>query len=462
MLRFVFQEIRRPCALLLLILVSCPYVAFSIIAPPAGNFQKRTSFRLNTKDDAFLEDLSRRSFGFFAEHTDPQTGLVADRAHADAKPFVEGDNHYKIASSAATGFGLSALCIAAERGWMPRREARERVRVTLDFYANKTVHERGWFYHFVNSENGERRWRSEISSIDTAILLGGILTARGYFRDDKEIINLATKIYERVDFQWMLDNHPTQLSHGWRPESGFIKNRWDDYSEQMMLILMAIGSPTHPITPRAWRGFSRKRITYAGINYMHAHPPLFIHQYSHAFVDFRGRRETWYPYLDYFDNSVKATQAHRQACVDLSDKFPSYSENMWGITASDSQKGYTAWGTPPPTPTIDGSIVPCAAGGSLMFTPEISLAALKEMHAKYGAKIYGRYGFVDAFNPLTNWTNPDVIGIDVGITLISAENLRTGFVWREFMRNTEITRAMDAVGLKQSRRSKVESRKFRK
>ncbi|HVF86788.1 MAG TPA: glucoamylase family protein, partial [Pyrinomonadaceae bacterium] len=150
-------------------------------------------------------------------------------------------------------------------------------------------------------------------------------------------------------------------------------------------------------------------------------------------------------------------RAHREFCVALSKKFPGYSENVWGITASDSAKGYRAWGGPPATPDIDGSVVPCAAAGSLMFTPEISLAALHTMHDKFGSKIYGRYGFTDAFNPNNGWVNPDVIGIDVGITILSAENLRTGNVWRWFMRNPEIPRAMDLVGLRQVKRS-VQSR----
>jgi hypothetical protein len=246
----------------------------------------------------------------------------------------------------------------------------------------------------------------------------------------------------------MLANHKSLLSHGWRPETGFIKNRWDDYSEQMLLLLLAIGSPTHPITERAWRAWTRQRITYAGYTYMNAHPPLFIHQFSHAWVDFRGRAETWYPFTDYFDNSVKATRAHRAFCLNLASEFPGYSENIWGFTASDSAAGYVAWGAPPRHPAIDGSIAPCAAAGSLMFAPDITVPALREMHAKFGERIYGRYGFTDAFHPTNGWTNPDVIGIDLGITILSAENLRTGNVWRWFMRNKEIPRAMDAVGLR--------------
>jgi hypothetical protein len=300
----------------------------------------------------------------------------------------------------------------------------------------------------MNLRTGERAWRSEVSSIDTALLLGGVLTVRQCFRDDPEVVRLATRIYERVDFRWMLDGHPALLSHGWYPERGFIPHRWRDYSEQMMLILLAVGSPTHPVTPGAWRAWERKWITYAGYHYLNAHPPLFIHQYSHAWVDFRDRREGWYPFVNYFENSVRATRAHRQFCIDLSKEFPAYGPDVWGISASDSERGYVAWGGPPRDPAIDGTVVPYAAAGSLMFTPDISLAALRALKEKYGAKVYGRYGFADAFNPNTGWVDTDVIGIDQGITLIGAENLRDGLVWRHFMKNREVTRALDRVGLR--------------
>ncbi|MCG3161268.1 MAG: hypothetical protein JMDDDDMK_02419 [Acidobacteria bacterium] len=402
--------------------------------------------RLQPADEAFLEDLSRRSFLFFWEQSDPATGLTLDRARADGSPHRE-DRRY-IASIASTGFGLTALCIAAERRWIDPKQARERARATLKFFAEQAHHEHGWFYHWMNSRTGAREWRSEISSIDTALLLGGVLTARQYFRNDKEIVRLATKIYERIDFQWMLNGDKHLLSHGWRPEDGFIKHRWSDYSENASLYLLAIGSPTHPITPEAWYAWKRDWITYGEYKFLSGGAPLFIHQYPHAWVDFRVRRESREPRVDYFENSVIATRAHRQFCIDLAREFPAYSENIWGVTASDSAKGYLAWGGPPRHPRIDGTVVPCAAGGSLMFTPEISLPALREMREKFGDKIYLRYGFVDAFNPNTDWVDADVIGIDVGVTLLSAENLRTGNVWRWFMRNREIPRAMSLIGLK--------------
>jgi beta-glucosidase len=398
---------------------------------------------ISREDDAFLEDLQRRTFQYFWDHSDPKTGLTLDRSRTDGTPPPPGETHHKVASIASTGFALSGYCIAADRGWITREQAKDRTRNTLDFFANRQEHKNGWFYHFVDQKTGERRWQSELSSIDTALLLGGILTARKCFSDDKAIVSFADKIYDRVDFQWMLNGDPYLLSHGWRPESGWIPQRWHDYSEQMVLYLMAIGSPTKPIPARSWYAWQRTWYEYGGYRYLAAVSPLFIHQYSHAWVDFRNKREHRPPYVDYFDNSVKATRAQREFFINvLSKEFPKYGPNMWGLTASDYRGGYIAWGAPPRHEATDGSVVPCAAAGSLMFTPDITLAALKEMKAKYGDRIYGKYGFADAFNPHNGWVNRDVIGIDLGITLLSIENLRSGKVWYWFMQNDEIRRAM--------------------
>ena len=410
--------------------------------------------RVNQSDEAFLEEVSRRSFQYFWEEADPNTGLVPDRARMDGSPLEE--SHRGVGSIAATGFGLTALCIAAERKWVPSGQALERVRNTLRFFEGKAFHKHGWFYHWQDVKTGDRRWKSEVSSIDTALLLGGILTARQYFRNDAEIVRLATRIYERVDFRWMLNGHATLLSHGWKPETGFLKPRWDTYSECAILYLLAIGSPTHPIPPSSWYSFWRDRYKYEGYAYFTTiGVPIFMHQYSHAWVDFRGRREIKGDRIDYFENSINATMAHRAFCMHLAAEFPAYGPNVWGITASDSAKGYLAWGGPPRDPAIDGTIVPSAAGGSLMFTPEISIAALRTMKEKFGPRVYGEYGFIDAFNPNTGWIDRDVIGINAGIILLSAENLRTGDVWSWFMLNREIPQAMKRIGLLPYKKSTV-------
>ena len=398
------------------------------------------AYSLSAEDDAFLEDLSRRSFMFFWEQADPATGIVRDRSRTDGTPVND------IGSIAAVGFGLTGLCIAAERGWLPRAEVIARARATLRFFAARMEHRQGWFFHFVNLRTGAREWKSELSSIDTALLLAGVLTARQCFSADVDLVRDADTIFQRVDFAWMLAGHPTLLSHGWRPESGFLKSRWSHYCELMVLYLLAIGSPSHPIPAPSWHAWSRPQMTFQDYRYVGGADPLFVHQYSHAWVDFRDRREQQTG-IDWFANSVTATRAHRAFCLSLAQEFPGYSDTVWGITASDSRKGYVAWGGPPRHPAIDGSVVPAAAAGSLMFAPDVTVAALREMHRQFGERIYGRYGFADAFHPASGWVNPDVIGIDLGITLLSAENLRSGRVWAWFMTNPAVTRALDAAGV---------------
>jgi hypothetical protein len=439
---------RRQFPLVLLFLAACAPTPPSSIDPGT----QTGAFHLGREDEFFLEDLSKRSFLFFLEQQGPGTGLVLDRARADGGP--ADTHHWNVASIAATGFGLTALCIASERGWIEASEARERVLTCLRFFAERAFHQNGWFYHWIDIETGERRWESEVSSIDTALLLAGILTCRQFFSDDAEISRLATTVYERVDFSWMLDGHPALLSHGWKPETGFLPHRWDNYSEHTVLYLLAIGSPARPIPASAWYGWERDENVYGPYTFV-GRAPLFTHQYSQAWVDYRNRRDYDGVGTDFFANSVEATRAHRQFCLDLKTRFPSYSENMWGITASDSAFGYVAWGGPPAQGPIDGSIVPCAAAGSLMLTPEIGLSALRQMKDEHGSRVYGRYGFIDAFNPLTGWVGPDIVGINQGITLLSAENLRTGAVWSWFMSNPEIPRAMELVGLRHSPERKV-------
>jgi hypothetical protein len=423
-------------------------LAFISQAVPQRYVSATQRTTLSARDRAFLEDLEHRSFQYFWEQGSPRTGLVLDRTRTDGSPADE--NHRNVASIAATGFGLTAVCIASEHHWITREAALQRVRTTLRFFADKALQEHGWFYHWLDLNTGERQWKSEVSSIDTALLIAGALTARQYFQDDREIIELATKIYERIDFPWMLNGHPTLLSMGWHPETGFIKARWDDYSEHPILYLLAIGSPSHPITPEAWYAWKRNWNEYDGYRYL-GKTPLFTYQYSHAWIDFRNRREVKGEQIDYFENSTKGILAHRQFCIDLAKEFPGYGPNVWGISASDSVNGYIAWGGPPRDPHIDGTVVPYASAGSLMFVPRLAVAALKTMRAKY-PHIYGRYGFTDAFNPNTGWINRDVIGIDLGITLLSAEDARSEFVWRWFMRNPEIRKALDLVGLRKYRK----------
>lgn len=383
-----------------------------------------------------LDQIARASFEFFWNEADPHTGLVRDRAEAD------GGSNSHMSSIAATGFGLTALCIAHQHNYRSRAEIVARVRQTLHFLEH-APHRHGFLYHYLDMRNGRRFAKSELSPIDMSILLCGVLTCRAYFRDPA-IRRSAARIYRRVDWPWALNGGNT-FALEWKPEFGFSPLRWDAYCELMMLYLLAIGSPTHPIPAECWRSFRRPKLVYQDYEFISTPAPLFVHQYSHAWFDFRGKQDE---FADYFANSVLATEAHRQFCQSLSPRFSCYSRELWGITASDSIKGYVAWGGPPLQGPVDGSVVPAAAAGSLPFLFADSMMVLRNLREHYGKQVWKRYGFVDAFNPLTGWVDHEVVGIDVGISLLMTENARSEFVWRTFMRNPEVQVAMERAGFR--------------
>jgi hypothetical protein len=388
------------------------------------------------EDDQFLNDLEHANFLFFWEQTNPHTGLTKDRCN------VRANDTSLAASIASTGFALTAICIGEKRGFVSRADARLRVLEALSFIWHKLPTHRGFFYHFANINTGERIWDSEASSVDTAMLLCGVLTCRQHFQD-RDIGELAHAIFDRVDWTWLSED-TTLLSHGWTPESGFIPSRWDLYSELMMMYLLGLGSSSHPLNSEAWFAWKRTVFEYDGLRYIGSFAPVFVHQYSQAWFDFRGKRDR---YADYFKNSIIATDVHRLFCIELNPQYSDYSNALWGITASDSERGYVVWGGPPAMGPIDGTIAPAAAGGSLPFLPDAAMRVLRTIHDHY-PKAWCRYGFVDAFNPLTEWYDTDVVGIDTGITMLMAENARTGFVWDTFMKNPEAKRGMEAAGFK--------------
>ena len=394
--------------------------------PPPGDF--------SPEDDQFLNDLEHASFLFFWEQTNPLTGLVKDRAN------VRTDDTGIVGSIASTGFALTAICIADKRGFVSHEDARQRVLATLTFLWRTLPTHRGFFYHFANINTGERLWDSEVSSVDTAILLCGILTCRAYF-EEKEIQQLAHEIFDRVDWTWLSED-TALLTQGWTPEFGFLPYKWDYYSELMMIYLLGMGSGTHPLHPDAWLAWKRLQFEYDGLRYIGSFAPLFVHQYSQAWFDFRHKRDK---FADYFHNSAIATDVHRRFCIEMSKRFPDYSDDLWGITASDSAKGYVIWGGPPAMGPIDGTVAPAAAGGSIPFLPETCLRVLKTIRARY-PQAWSKYGFVDAFNPLTQWYDHDVVGIDTGITMVMVENARSAFIWETFMKNPEARRGMAQAG----------------
>lgn len=387
-------------------------------------------------EEELLEEIVSRAFLYFWQEAGHRTGLIRDRALADGATDAR-----RVASIAATGFGLAALCIGHKRGYLPPHQIGQRVVTTLSFLLRHAEHVNGFFYHFLDVETGKRARRSEISPIDTSLLLCGVLMAREYFHNAK-ITQLANAIYRRIDWRWMLNGGDT-FALGWTPEYQFIGARWDVYCELLMMYLLAIGAPVNNIKPSSWDAFSRPVMAFEGYQYISAADPLFVHQYSHAWFDFRNVRDK---YADYFQNSAVATYAHKLFCNSIRWRFPDYNDNTWGITASDSRLGYQAWGGPPEIGYIDGTVVPCATAGSMPFLPKDTIAVLTNLYNNYGGRAWKRYGFVDAFNPRTTWTDVDVLGIDQGITMLMVENHRTGFVWEQFMKAREARRAMKAVG----------------
>jgi hypothetical protein len=415
-----------------------PLLGLAAMGKACGGSQPGNTGPPQLTDDQFLDEIERAIFLYFWEQASPTTGQVKDHALA------AGNDASTVSSIAATGFGLTALCIADQRGYMASSDIVTRVQATLSFLLQMT-NENGFFYHFVDMNTGQRAYDSEVSSIDTAILMCGILTCRQHFQD-QQIADMATQLYQQVNWPWML-NGGTTFSQGWTPESGFLTTRWDTYSELMMLYLLAIGSTVNPVPASSWNAFSRPVLTYQGLTYItNLTAPLFIHQYSHAWFDFRNKQDA---YANYFNNSITATKAHMLFCLSLASQFSDYSNSLWGITSSDSVNGYVAWGGPPLIGPIDGSVVPCATGGSLPFMSAGCIAVLRNIKSAF-PNSWQMYGFIDAFNPLTGWYDVDVVGINLGITMLMAENQRSAFVWNTFMMNPEAVAAMTAAGFQQS------------
>jgi len=401
--------------------------------PPPGDGYPGTN-------DQLLEEIEKAGFLFFWEQADPATGQVKDRALA------AGNDTRTVSSISATGFGLTALCIGDQHGYQPHAQIVSRVQATLSFLANtmQPMGMNGFLYHFADMTTGARAFNSEVSSIDTAILLCGVLMCRQYFSLDAQIPALATQIYNNVNFAWML-NGGTTLSHGWTPENGFIAARYDTYSELMMLYLLAMAAPNPAlaIPASSWSAWARPSFSYQGLNYISSpNTPLFTHQYSHAWFDFRNKRDA---FANYFQNSVTASMAHRLFCISLASQFSDYSNDLWGITSSDSKNGYVAWGGPPAIGPIDGSVVPCATTGSLTFDFADTIHVLRWIRGHY-PQAWQRYGYVDAFNPLMGWYDSDVIGIDLGISVLMAENHRTQLVWNTFMKDPAAQSGMNLAG----------------
>jgi hypothetical protein len=433
--------------------------ASSTVAPGAPTAP--IAFRASAEQQAFLDQLQRDTFRLFWETTPADTGLTPDRAPGS-----------QVASVAAVGFALTSYLVGAERGYVSRADAAARTRTTLETLwklpqgpaPTGVGGHQGLYYHFIDGRQGLRAWGSELSTIDTALLMAGVLSAQVYFdRDDaveRSIRELADQLYRRVDWAWAASRRaPPLLSMGWMPEGGFIEADWAGYNEGMILYILALGSPTHPIAPRAWEEWTRSYRWEGDRDAAHvAFGPLFGHQYSHVWIDFRRIQDSYMRAKgsDYFANSVRATHANREYCIANPRGWKGYDGLVWGLTASDGPfagkpgaadeagfRSYWARGAGPGGGD-DGTIAPTAAGGSLAFAPEVAIPTLVHLKERFGDRIYGPYGFKDAFNlsypakagaGAEGWFDDQYLAIDSGPILLMAENYRTGFVW-ELMRKS--------------------------
>jgi len=432
--------------------------------------------------DPFFDDLQARTFRFFWERTNPANGLTPDRSPSE--PFC---------SIAAVGFALTAYPIGVARGWVSRAAARRRVLATLRFFhdapqgpdARGVTGHQGFFYHFLDLKSGERFEHIELSTVDTALLLAGMLFCQSYFNrleaEEAEIRRLAEAIYRRVDWRWaqQTPNEAPAIGMGWTPEAGFIPYSWRGYNEGMIIYLLALGSPTHPVAGDAWGAWQRDFDRSWGLNYgPQPHlgfAPMFGHQYTQVWVDLRGVRDSYMrgKGLDYFENSRRATLA-QQAYARLNPGgWTGYGEDVWGLTACDGPgdikhdfkgqprqfHGYAARG---PGPRDDGTLAPTAVLGSMPFAPEICAPAALALKRRYGEHIHGRYGFIDAFNPSfdfddvqpgtgqripgVGWIGPDYLGIDQGPIVAMLENWRSGMIWKVMRTNPHIVRGLRRAG----------------
>jgi len=396
----------------------------------------------------FLDALQREAFAYFVHEANPINGLIADKTQSGSP-----------ASIAAVGLALSCYPVGVERGFMTRADAVARTLATLRFFdtSQQSVDPdatgyKGFYYHFLDMADGTRAWKCELSTIDTALLLAGALTAARYFSGDDagdhEIRELADGLYRRADWNWAR-NGGAAVRLGWKPESGFLRWRWRGYNEAMILQLLGLGSPTHPLPPESWAQwtatYSWRRIydqdvVWAG--------PLFIHQFSHIWIDFRGIRDAfmWDKQSDYFENSRRATLIQRSYAIDNPLGFSGYGDNSWGITASagpgpktrviSGKKrrffGYKARGVP--EGPDDGSLAPWAVAASLPFAPEIVAPALRHFEAMELRK-NNNYGFKATFNATAVqdgqlWISPFHFGVNQGPLVLMIENHRSELIWR--------------------------------
>jgi hypothetical protein len=419
----------------------------------------------NSFSDKKLETLQRLTFDYFLKETNPLNGLVPDSTRQGAP-----------CSITATGFALASYPVGVERGFITRNDAIKRTLTTLRFFFDSrqgrerdATGYKGFYYHFLDMKSGRRTWDCELSTIDSTFLIVGALTAAVYFNrdgeDEREIRTLAGAIYARADWQWA-QNRGVTVTHGWKPESGFLKYRWQGYNEALILYVLGLASPTHPLPARSYPAWTRtyKWKKLYGHEFLYA-GPLFIHQLSHMWIDFRGIQDKYMRHkaIDYFENSRRATYIQQQYAIRNPRDFKGYGEYIWGLTASDGPGparkkiagklrrfyDYSARGVP--NGPDDGTLAPWAVVASLPFAPEIVLPSI-EYFDKTFPEMTSKYGFKCSFNPTFStasskeWVSKGYYGLDQGPIVMMIENYRSGFLWRLMRRCSYIIEGLRRAG----------------
>lgn len=392
---------------------------------------------------SILEKELKGAFKFFIKEANTRKnsegyGLIRDKNKLEPN----------IASIASVGYGLAALVIGVEHKWISYKYAYNRANRTLDTFLNNMEETNGFYYHFIDINTAKRAWKSEVSIIDTGIFICGALLVGEYFGG--EIQEKAEQLYKKINWQWYTDKQNNQFYMGYSKERGFWEH-WDMYAEQLMLYVLGAGSPTFPIDKSMYYDLEIKRADYKEIKdiiYTYC-GTLFTYQYSHAWIDFRNLKDR--DGINWFENSIKATKANRQYCIDNSNKFKTFGENSWGLTACVGPKGYSGgFGAMPALANLDmendGTISPSGAAGSIVFTPELSIKALDNYYNNY-PKLWGKYGFKDAYNldVSKEWYSEECIGIDKGISMIMIENYFSGLIWKYFMKNKYVVEGLNKL-----------------
>jgi hypothetical protein len=426
----------------------------------------RVNYPLTADDEIMLDSIQQRTFLYFINEHHPEWGIVKDRTVGWAP-----------ASIASSGFGIPSFAVGVERGWITREDAARITLNMLDFFAGSVQSPdtavtgyKGFYYHFLRMSTGTREWSCELSSVDTGLLMMGIIFARNYYNQDNDIErrirSQADLLLNRIEWDFMMmpdtGKFARQISMGWHPEKGLHHMGWSGYNEALFLYILAAGSGLDGAEEsyNSWLSSYKWQTPYEGLSHV-AFPPLFGHQFSQAFIDFRGLADEYMQAkgLDYFENSRRATYVQRQYAIDNPHGWIGYDSLCWGITASDGPTarynfddrqflGYAGRGTSGPDYNYfdDGTIAPYGPLSSLPFAPEIVLPTIRSINAKYGERLWGRYGYYDSFNLTADWVNDDFIGIDQGPMLIMIENFRTGLVWDYVMKDHIIQAGLIRLG----------------